>query len=178
MRPARRAEDRPTVHRATTTVSAAGVSTQQTRHSVRRRTRTRHVHETCAPSGGTAHSAPRSTTVRAAGVSTQQTRHSVRRRRCSGRTPRRIAACRSCQRRSSGSRSGRRDVAAAASRDCAGMQKGNAALQRWRCAATDAAACDCRWSDAAGGASLQAALRCNHFRLSGWAQSRGTLGVL
>ena len=30
-----------------------------------------------------------------------------------------------------------------------------------RCAATDAAACNCRWSDAAGGASLQAALRCN-----------------
>jgi hypothetical protein len=29
-----------------------------------------------------------------------------------------------------------------------------------------------------GGASLQAALRCTQFRLSGWAHSRGALGVL
>ncbi len=32
------------------------------------------------------------------------------------------------------------------------------------CAATDAAACDCRWSDAAGSTSLPAAVRCNQFR--------------
>ena len=39
---------------------------------------TRHVHETCPPSGRKANSAPRD--YSAAGVSTQQTRHSVRRR--------------------------------------------------------------------------------------------------
>jgi hypothetical protein len=67
------------------------------------------------------------------------------------------------------------------------------ALRCAHCAATDAAACNCRWIDAAGGASLQAALRCNQFRFvqlgplqgcSGgalgvlWGYSRSTLGVL
>ena len=66
---------------------------------------TAHVHETCAPSGGKANSAPRSTIVSAAGVSTQQTRHFRPPSQVLGRTPRRIAACRSCQWRSSGSRS-------------------------------------------------------------------------
>jgi hypothetical protein len=48
------------------------------------------------------------------------------------------------------------------------------AALRTHCGATDAAACNCRWSDAAGGASLQAALRCNQCRLS----VGSTLGVL
>jgi hypothetical protein len=97
-------------------------------------------------------------------VSTQQTRHSVRRRR-----------------RSEGFRCGLRPVAAvsgaeaaaaadgvgcvaAAISDCTGMQQVALRCNGLRCAATDTAACNCRWSDAAGGALLQAALRCNQFR--------------
>ncbi len=42
---------------------------------------TRHVHDTCAPSGRKANSASRDYYSTCAGVSTQKTRHSVRRRR-------------------------------------------------------------------------------------------------
>ena len=65
---------------------------------------TRHVHETCPPSGGKPNSAPRD--YSAAGVSTQQTRHFRPPSQRSGRMPRRIAACRSRQWRRGGSRSG------------------------------------------------------------------------
>jgi len=67
---------------------------------------------------------------------------------------------------------------AAASRGCAGMRQAALRCNGWRRAATDGAAFDCRWSDAAGVASLQAALRCNTFGLSGRAHATGALWVL
>jgi hypothetical protein len=71
---------------------------------------------------------------------------------------------------------------AAASRDCAGMQQLALHCSGLRCAATDAAACNCRWHLLRRALHccrrLQAALRCNKFRLSGWAHSRGAQGLL
>jgi hypothetical protein len=136
---------------------------------------TQQVHETCSPSGRKP-KVHRATIVSAAGVSTQQTSHSVRRRSARegfGCGLRPVAAVSGAEAAAAADGAG---CVAAASRDCAGMQQVAMRCNGLRCAATDAAACNCRRSDAAGGASLQAALRCNQFRLSGWAHPRGALG--
>jgi hypothetical protein len=128
--------------------------------------RTHSMYDACSPSGRKI-KVHRATTVPQA----CPTRHSVRRRRRSGRTPRRIAACRSRQR-----------TASAPSRQLAVTAPG---CNRWRCVATDCAALQRMPLRATaggamqrGGALLQAALRCNQFRLSGWAHSSGALGQL
>ncbi len=142
MRPARRAEERPKLHRASTTVSAAGVSTQQARHSVRRRRRSEGRHGGLRPvaavSGAEAAAAADCVGFIAAAISD-------------------CAALQQVVRRCNGSRC---DATGNAAMQLIAMRCNRwrfdathyAALQRWRCVATDCAAMQ------------QAVLRCNRLR--------------
>ena len=150
------------------------MSTRQTRHSVRRRSEERSPPKrSCgrAGVGGTKHSAYLRTERKkadsaprdygAAGVSTRQTRHSVRGRRCSeglhgGLRP--VAAVSGAE---AAAAADGVDVAAAASRDCAGMQQLGLRCNGLRCAATDCAALQRMPLRAtAGGAMQRAVHRC------------------